>query len=170
MAAAVHWSAEMVEDFIVLLKQGEDLRACAVELSRRHGVKVSRQVAVRKLCKLRLGPRKADVPAVNALRPGLWTAVQNGELLHLVDECGLSVEEAAARIGRPVVATSRKLKQLRSGDGGYVQMPNPKAAMRHCLRCRTPFVSEGRHNRMCDPCRRAPAAAVDVVAHAGVSL
>jgi hypothetical protein len=104
------------------------------------------------------------------MRPGHWTAVQNGELLHLVDVEGLTPEQAADRIGRSVVVVARKLKQLRTGDGGYVQMPNPRAAMRHCMTCRAPFVSEGPHNRLCDPCRCNPAPGIDVHAHAGLSL
>lgn len=28
------------------------------------------------------------------------------------------------------------------------------ATVRPCLRCQSPFPSEGPHNRLCDPCRR----------------
>lgn len=165
--AAVRWSAAMVEDFIALLQQGEGLRACAVQLTARHGVPVSRAVAGRKLVKLRAGPRKAEVPGPWSVGAGTWTAVQRGELLQLIDEQGLSVEEVAALIDRPEAAVFAELSLIQQGKG-HIRMPRKSARMRHCLRCSAPFVSEGAHNRMCDPCRRVPPSAVDVVAHAGV--
>lgn len=167
--AAVRWSDEMVADFIALLRQGEDLRSCAVHLTARHGVSVSRAVAGRKLVKLRAGPRKAEVPSPFCVGTGTWTPVQRGELLHLVDGKGMTVEQVAQVIDRPAAAVFAELSLIRQGKG-HVTMPQPNAAMRHCMRCRDPFVSEGRHNRMCDPCRRAPSGAVEVVAHAGMGL
>ena len=173
MVVAVHWTPAMVDDFISLLRQGEDLKACAAELSRRHGVGLSLDQVGRKLAKLRKGPRKAEVPAPNALRPGHWSPRANGELLHLVDDRGMDVAAAAAHVGQPEVQVARKLAQLRRGDGGQVEMPNPRRRMRHCLRCRHPFVSEGAHNRMCTPCRQA-ASEIDAdcatVAVAGLML
>lgn len=51
----------------------------------------------------------------------------------------------ASRLGLPPRTHTKSAKAVRSS--------NPKARVRPCLSCQTPFFSEGAHHRICDKCK-----------------
>jgi len=63
----------------------------------------------------------------------------------------------AAALGRTVssVASYRRRRGLVRENGGTGGAPKATAGKktRACMCCRIPFLSEGAHNRLCDPCR-----------------
>jgi hypothetical protein len=50
------------------------------------------------------------------------------------------------------------LRKRRPGGYHYSRKPTPdNPRERDCLRCRQPFISEGRHNHVCGPCKSSHA-------------
>jgi uncharacterized protein with von Willebrand factor type A (vWA) domain len=63
--------------------------------------------------------------------------------------------EIAAELGRAEAAVAVKASRINLPPKRDVRSQNVKnkTRMRNCLRCRTPFISEGPGNRICDPCK-----------------
>ena len=78
-----------------------------------------------------------------------WTAAEDDHLLRYGAGKG-----AAAVLGRTVCAVHSRLEKLQRGMGPKQATPT---TTRKCLRCRTPFESEGAHNFICPQCKTSSA-------------
>lgn len=79
-------------------------------------------------------------------RAARWGAEQEARLQALVNEHGADNFTLIAHIiGRKRDIVRQKILQM--------EMRAPKTAVRGCMRCATPFRSEGPHHRMCAECR-----------------
>lgn len=75
----------------------------------------------------------------------------------------------AGYLGRSKLACVKKaaefgLELLGAPDGEALSRRGPSKRTRPCLRCRTPFKSEGPHHRMCSSCRLLSLSPFDVPA------
>ena len=73
------------------------------------------------------------------------------------------IQDIAKRLGRNSNAISIKASRLslpprtQTKSVKAVRTSNPKARVRPCLSCQTPFFSEGSHHRICDRCKSTEA-------------
>ena len=75
----------------------------------------------------------------------LWRSHEIADIAKKLDRKPNAVSIKASRLGLPARARAqRDAANMRS---------NPAAKVRPCLRCRTPFFSEGAHNRICENCK-----------------
>jgi len=73
----------------------------------------------------------------------MWATSTNAEIAQKLNRPANAVAIKASRIGLPRKdEAARMLKSAKKG-----------VKVRNCLTCRTPFYSEGAHNRICDPCK-----------------
>jgi hypothetical protein len=75
------------------------------------------------------------------MRIGAYSVISQGN--------GYVVLKGAERISGP--HSHRELAMAVADDRARLD----GAKERPCIRCQTKFMSEGAHNRMCDPCRKA---------------
>lgn len=71
---------------------------------------------------------------------------------------GLSNAEIAKKLGRGESAVAVKASRCNlppKRKAGSENVKNGNARQRSCLRCRSPFMSDGPGNRICDPCRES---------------
>lgn len=54
----------------------------------------------------------------------------------------------ATRLGRSEVAVTNRIRQLEE------EARRPRKSNRKCLCCKSDFLSDGPHNRLCNRCRR----------------
>lgn len=92
-------------------------------------------------------PRNAWSEAQINLLVRLWGTVPVADIAERLGRNPNSVAIKASRLGLPPLAQRKALKTLRGA--------NPKARVRPCLSCQTPFFSEGPHNRICEKCKDA---------------
>lgn len=77
-----------------------------------------------------------------------WTNADRDTLIRLY-QAGFEDQRIAEMMGRSVIAirVSRsrlKLSKVKTAAG---------QTRRPCMCCQQPFMSEGKHNRLCDPCK-----------------
>ncbi len=78
--------------------------------------------------------------------PGRWTPDEDAELAKLSAN-GITPCAIAKQLRRPESSVYRRLETLAQ------QARRPGRRKRPCLCCKTPFMSEGPHNRLCGRCR-----------------
>ncbi len=81
-----------------------------------------------------------------------WTPAEDNQLL-LLKSAGLSYPEIAEKLpGRSkYAAKGRYLELMRKYKEGIEPVYGTK---RPCMCCQRPFISEGKHNRLCGYCKR----------------
>ena len=84
-------------------------------------------------------------------RPRPWSGSDNRLLRQLILQ-GMSVPEIAKRMRRTEGAVAA-YKNRHGLSAAAVRQEALGATMRPCMCCRTVFASQGKHNRLCDPCR-----------------
>lgn len=92
---------------------------------------------------------------------GNWTENEVRELIRLWPTHSITDISSIMRRGMNAVS----IKASRLGLPSKVQLRmgrqsesiNPKARVRPCLSCQTPFFSQGAHNRVCDKCKDSAA-------------
>lgn len=78
-----------------------------------------------------------------AISKGAWTADEDATLQRLQRE-GVSPIAIAKQVCRPESSVYRRLETLAA---------RPVRRERLCMCCRSPFMSDGPHNRLCGRCR-----------------
>lgn len=96
------------------------------------------------------------------LRPGSvvaqrWQSARVGMTLSQLLALGVTHGDVRAFMSNGRLAFDGPLPQAkpRSGATRRVRPPPKFGQERRCLRCTRQFISEGPHNRLCDPCREA---------------
>lgn len=75
----------------------------------------------------------------------MWQKNEIEEIVKALDRNKNAISIKASRLGLPPRAHTKSEKAVRTS--------NPKARIRPCLSCQTPFYSEGPHHRICDKCK-----------------
>ena len=82
-----------------------------------------------------------------------WTREDVSELMRLWNT-DYTNADIARILGRKETAIAVKATRISMGSKKAKGESTLKKIP--CLRCRQPFMSEGRHNRYCDPCKEGP--------------
>lgn len=84
-------------------------------------------------------------------QPRPWSDSDNRFLRQLILQ-GMSVPVIAKKRKRTEKAVAA-YKNRQGISAAVVREEVPGTSMRPCMCCRTVFASQGKHNRLCDPCR-----------------
>lgn len=76
----------------------------------------------------------------------LWPKLDNAKIAVRLGRNENAIAIKASRLGLPPRQKVREMTSDRPSN-------SPKAKIRPCLKCRTPFYSEGAHHRICDSCK-----------------
>lgn len=83
-----------------------------------------------------------------------WSEAEVAKLIELWST-ELSNADIAKKLNRHESAVAVKASRINLPRRATLKTQNPKARMRPCLRCSTPFHSAGPGNRFCDPCKES---------------
>jgi len=143
------WSNVEIEKLIWLWKNVQSITTISGVLERSTSA-VQTQASRRSLPK-----RTVSTPGENEI---LLTASQRAKLLDVYrrNKSGIPVTELASTIRASIETILNTVLVLSRDDPRYLArltFPMTSGDMRECLRCRRPFCSEGRHNRICSNCK-----------------
>lgn len=109
------------------------------------------------------GPSRADSSPAGAQdtattgRPGGWSEADVRTLISMwSSSTNAEIAKVLGRGENAIAVKATRLKLPRKEVAAKMSTPSSKrngAKLRDCLTCRTPFYSEGSHNRICDPCK-----------------
>lgn len=95
------------------------------------------------------------VVAGKSARPGGWTDEETRRLIRMWStSTNAEIAKALGRNENAIAIKGSRLKLPRKDVAArMVGSAKKNCKLRECLTCRTPFYSEGVHNRICDPCK-----------------
>lgn len=104
--------------------------------------------------------RSANGSTLPSAKKEIWDERRRADLADLWAR-GLTAFEISGILTTPEIPITEKAVQVQASRMKLAKRfgsdedisPNVEHAMRRCLRCTKLFRSQGKHNRICDPCR-----------------